>query len=238
MSKTHQMQQVTIDHHIQRTIMKAFLESPTASYSRLKPEGIESNLFLYHLRQLIAQGLIEKDGKTYHLGVRGKQFLDRSNLDTMVIRVQPKVISMLAVQNPAGEYLILERLHQPFMNLKGFPSGKLHFGESLLEGAYRELEDKSGLTADDVELRLRGNVAMRFFSADPKNVVNHVVSYVFAGTCRTAQSNLFEKPLLRTFWADETVFSEAQAIKGHDKILQMLKRDGYFIESLDLVSIY
>lgn len=232
------MKQVNIEHYIQRDIMRALLAVPTATYSMLKPTTIESNLFLYHLRQLISAGLIEKDDKQYRLTLSGKQFADRTNLETMKARVQPKVVSILVVTDPDGKYLILERRHQPFLGTKGFPSGKVHFGEQLEQSAYRELGEKTGLTASDVTLTLRGNIFMRFLLKDNDEVVNHVIGYVFTGQTTAPQTLDYEQPLFRSFWDNEQVLYEENAFKGHREILALLKQPDYFVETYDFASTY
>lgn len=235
MSKTDNTEKIdAIDHHIQRTIMKALLATPTATYSMLKPKGIESNLFLYHVQQLIRAGLIAKDDRTYQLTVKGKQYLDRAHLDTMVIRIQPKLVVMLAVQDDSGQFLIQERLHQPFLNMQGFLSTKLRFGETLQEAAYRELTDKSNLTADDVNLALRGNVFLRFFDSESGLVANHIIAYVFSGNATVSRPEKHREGYSRCFWSDATVLTTDTALAGHQEVAQLLRRDDYFVESINL----
>lgn len=60
------------DHHIQDKII-ASLVVGEQRFSGLVPEGMEHSLFMYHMRKLTKQGLVEKDGQTYHLTLKGAQ---------------------------------------------------------------------------------------------------------------------------------------------------------------------
>jgi 8-oxo-dGTP pyrophosphatase MutT (NUDIX family) len=46
------------------------------------------------------------------------------------------------------EYLFQERLKQPYFGYWGLPSGKIRWGETILETALRELKEETGLEAD------------------------------------------------------------------------------------------
>ncbi|MCB0749406.1 MAG: NUDIX domain-containing protein, partial [Ignavibacteriae bacterium] len=46
------------------------------------------------------------------------------------------------------EYLIGKRLKNPFYGVKGFITGKLEYGESVYEGAKRELMEEAGLKGE------------------------------------------------------------------------------------------
>ena len=206
-------------HHIQREILRSLLLVPDARFKDLKPDGLESNIFMYHLKTLIKDGLVEKVQNGYALTYKGKQFVDRSNLVSLKIRVQPKTITILAIQNKAGKQLILERLHQPFINHKGFPSGKIHYGESLQDAALRELEEKAGFT--DTTLVFRGNFVMRYFN--DKEVVNHIIGYVFSGTVDTVEPLLFERPYFKCYWGDKDELYVDNRFKGHPEIFELLQ---------------
>lgn len=207
-------------HHIQREILRSLLLVPEARFKDLKPDGLESNIFMYHLKTLIKDGLVEKVENGYALTAKGKQFVDRSNLVSLKIRVQPKTITILAIQNKVGKQLILERLHQPFINHKGFPSGKIHYGESLQDAALRELEEKAGFT--DTTLVFRGNFVMRYFN--DKEVVNHIIGYVFSGTVDTVEPLLFETTYFKCYWGDKDELYVDNRFKGHPEIFELLQK--------------
>lgn len=211
---------------------------PSASYSQLKQPGVESNLFMYHLQQLIKAGLVQKEDKRYSLTKTGKQYADRLSLKTMEPRLQPKIISILVVNDNDGKYLILERLHQPFIGTKGFPSGKIHFGEALIDAAYRELNDKANLTPDDVKLELRGNISMRFLASDDKDVVNHVIGYVYSGQATKPVKGEYVQENFRSYWGPVDLLYGESTFMGHKEIFELLNNSEFFVESLDFESSF
>ena len=60
------------DHHIQDKII-ATLVVGEQRFSDLVPEGMEHSLFMYHMRKLTKQGLVEKDDQLYRLTLMGAQ---------------------------------------------------------------------------------------------------------------------------------------------------------------------
>ncbi len=134
-------------HVIQKEILSGLMRNSALRYSQLKPKYLESNHFMYHLKALIREGLVEKraDGM-YSLTTDGKLYADQVNLKTLKHRRQPKIVTLVAIQNSAGEWLLYQRKHQPLLGQIGFPYGKLHLGETVQEAAERELMEKTGLT--------------------------------------------------------------------------------------------
>lgn len=90
-----------VEHHIQRQILRELVKGEAKRFSEIKPKAVESNLFMYHLRQLIRGGLVAKDNESskYTLTKEGRLYADRSNLPTMKLRLQPKQITVLVVRN-------------------------------------------------------------------------------------------------------------------------------------------
>jgi predicted transcriptional regulator len=69
------------DHHIQDKII-ATLVNGEQRFSDLIPEQMENSLFMYHMRKLTKEGLVEKDDQMYRLTLKGAQFYNaRYHLD-------------------------------------------------------------------------------------------------------------------------------------------------------------
>lgn len=225
-----------VDHNIQRDILRTLVHAGSARFSELKPKRVESNLFMYHLKQMIKSDIIEKDGINYSLTTDGRMYIDRANLDDLFFRVQPKIVNILAIKSGKGNWLLLERLHEPHMNRVGFPSGKLHYGETLEEAAERELMEKAGLTG--IKLKLAGNVAMRFTAENSEDVINHTIGYVFVATLSDEPEikNLSEH--WRSFWGEEKHLLSGNIFKGHPDILELIASGRPFVKSLNYISDY
>lgn len=225
-----------VDHVIQKDILSRLTKAEYLRFSELKSSKVESNLFMYHLRQLMKNGLVEKGSDGYGLTRLGKSYVDRSTLETLTLRPQAKIITILAVKNKHDQWLILERLHQPYLGYRGMPSGKVHYGEDLLDSAKRELKEKANL--EHIELRLKGNVILRYFAKDdPAMVVSHVIGYVFTGNAGDVTSE-YVQPAFRSFWDVNFNSNTAKNFQGHERIVQLLQSERPFIETLNLPSDY
>lgn len=226
------MQQELPEHHIQRTILSDLLTADSKRYRDLKPKDIESNLFLYHMKELIRMQLVQKRSSgVYSLSRKGRQLADRSSLGTFKLRLQPKLISVLVLKNRDGRYILINRTHVPFLGFTGFPSGKIHFGESLHGAAKRELAEKTGL---EIEIKLRGNLHMRFLDRLTHEVVFDTIAYVHVGEV-DVDKHRFEGDYFYTYLGSKDDLFVDKSFKGHREILNFLKthQDTYFIEEIE-----
>jgi 8-oxo-dGTP pyrophosphatase MutT (NUDIX family) len=140
-------------HEIQGGILKALLLKETARFSELNPGKIPTDQLTFHIKHLMEAGIIEKmpDG-LYRLTITGKDYASRFDIDSGPIRVEKQAkLGVLVVvtrgRGKAREYLMQTRLKQPFFGFRGFVTGKIKWGESVIETAERELEEETGLRA-------------------------------------------------------------------------------------------
>ena len=229
------MKLVLLDHHLQKNIIRLLLDQNGLKFSELKPKNIESNLFMYHMGRVKKLGLVEKKDSLYRLTAVGKQYVDRVNLDTIEFRIQPKVITLLALKRADGKWLLIERKHQPFLNAKGFPSGKVHYSERLIDAAEREMQEKANING--VELELRGNVSLRFLKDG--EVVNHILAYVFYGEVPNELAIEHDHKYYFTYWGDASTIKDDMGFKGNKEILDLLENSkGFFFSELEFASDY
>ncbi|HSX41390.1 MAG TPA: NUDIX domain-containing protein [Candidatus Saccharimonadales bacterium] len=135
-------------HRLQQHILQRLILNPEQRYADLKPVEVEGNLFMYHLRCLMKDGYVEKRANgRYSLSAAGKLYVDRLSLKSLTPRIQPRIVTLMAVEQ-GGKWLVYLRKRQPLINLIGFPYGKIHLGESIKAAAERELKEKTGLIAD------------------------------------------------------------------------------------------
>jgi ADP-ribose pyrophosphatase YjhB (NUDIX family) len=165
-------------HHLQRHILSMLLHSELQRYADLKPDQIEGNLFMYHLRRVIKAGWVEKtsDG-LYRLTSEGMRYVDGLSLATLSPRSQARLVTLLVIQNEIGEYLLYRRKRQPLLAMIGFPYGKIHLGESVTEAAVRELMEKTGLEA---HLSHRGDGYITIYQGDEP--VSQIFAHIFYGS--------------------------------------------------------
>ncbi|MCA9325888.1 NUDIX hydrolase [Candidatus Saccharibacteria bacterium] len=140
-------------HDAQTKILRELLFHPQAGFSELqKPTGLTSDHFNFHVARLQELGLMEKLGRgQYRLTPRGKEYANRLDTDNNTIERQPKIAVILAIERRIEgrtEYIFQERLKNPYFGFWGLPSGKVRWGETIVETARRESLEETGLDAD------------------------------------------------------------------------------------------
>jgi len=140
-----------IKHPIQKHIIEKLRHTEFARFSELRPSGVDTNLYSYHLKLLQKNGLVEKVESGYCLDYEGMKYVDRLNSANMNIRNQPKIITMLLVQNSDGEVLLHLKSKQPYINSWTLPYGKLRIDDtSTRSAAIRGASDKLGIEIDEI----------------------------------------------------------------------------------------
>lgn len=169
-------------HYIQAKILKNLLYVESSGYARLRPAGLESNLFAYHLEQLLKDGFVAKIDKTYRLAPRGLALVDRMSQEKMVDRLQPHILTVISITNAKGQTLLYKRGFQPYIHKLGFPLGKTHLEETIQQAAERELYEKTGL--QDIPLTQRGMVYVHITQAG--FTITKALCHVFEGSLTEA----------------------------------------------------
>jgi 8-oxo-dGTP pyrophosphatase MutT (NUDIX family) len=120
-------------------------------FAQMCPNGIESDLYNYHLQQLVKRGYIGKTAGLYSLTNQGREYL----VDLAPLRLgQPprlKIAAMcLVLRNNNGqlETLYQTRLREPHRGSRVMVAGGLKRGEPLLVAAHRRLLEESGLNSE------------------------------------------------------------------------------------------
>src|ERR1700712_4828652 len=117
-------EQISITHHIQRSILDVLMFHEIARFRDLRPPKVDTNLFSYHLKIMIKNKIVEKVTDGYTLSTAGLAYVDRVSSLSKAVRVQPKIITMFVVQNSDGDILLWKRKRQPFINAWTLPYGK------------------------------------------------------------------------------------------------------------------
>ena len=195
------------------------MRTKSLRFSELKPDGMESNIFMYHVRQLQQSGYIAKNEQGgYHLLPAGLSYVDglqgSSNLKPTK---QPKTIAILALQNSASQWLLVKRKTQPYIDEYMFLSGRQHFGESLLEQAERELAEKQ---ITGVDLMYKGIADIQILQET--DILTHVVAHVHYGKYDGPAPQEDHQFMYR--WC--TMDSELPLMAGTSELYELLASDG------------
>ena len=142
-------------HPIQIDILKVLLFNPVSSFSQMNSTKISSDHFNFHLKRLIDLGCVVKNKEgLYILTAEGKEFANRLDTNENKIERQAKIgalVCPIRLVNNQIEYLLQQRLKQPYFGYWGLLGGKIKWGETTVDAALRELKEETGLTAQ-VEL--------------------------------------------------------------------------------------
>lgn len=215
-----------ISHHIQKYILLYLMEHKYARFRDMRPTRTDTNLYSYHLKLLLKQHFVEKTESGYTLGVPGQLYVDRINANSAKLSPQPKVITMLVIQNDNGGVLMYPKLRQPFIERWTVPFGKVHNSDaSILEAAKREAREKIG--TDDIDLRHAGDCYIRVQHQDQVTISS--LAHIFYGhTSNDGLANdhlkwisprnidqldaapAIKQVIARTFFGDEHFFEEYQ----------------------------
>ena len=167
-------------HPSQAEILRVLLFNPKPRFRDLNCQRLSTDHFSFHIKSLMEAGLIVKTQNRYGLTVIGKEFANRLDMErqTPQIEKQAKVSVLIFAtqkQGGVGKYLLQQRLKQPYFGYFGGVGGKLKIGETLFEGAERELNEETGLAA---KLSLAG-VSHKMDYSQEKVLLEDKIFFVF-----------------------------------------------------------
>ena len=141
-------------HKVQLSVLKDLRHTTAARYSTLmRPTGLQSEDFKFHLRKLNKLGYVEKtDDGAYHLTARGKEFANNLDDSKRLVQQQPKLSILLLVPRAGRlgqevEYLFQQRRRNPYFGYWSVIGGPAQWGEDFEVTAAKELYKQTGLTA-------------------------------------------------------------------------------------------
>lgn len=213
----------TIRHRIQKYIINSLTYSNFVRFRDMRPPNTDTNLLSYHLGVLTKDGFIQKHDQSYTLSPKGLMYVDRFSEEKMSIYSQPKIISMLVIQNSDGDVLLRKRNKQPYIDTWTLPYGKLHIDDAnIIEAAKREALEKLNITED--QPIHAGDAYIRVKNA--KELLSTTLAHVFRfnrDDIVTSESIIWVKPhklsdyslapaveqiITRTFFKDNHFFEE------------------------------
>lgn len=140
-------------HDAQTSILRELLFHPSAGFATLqRPTGLSSDHFNFHIARLVELELVEKEARgKYRLTQRGKEYANRLDTDNNTVERQPKAAVILCIERTyrgKRQFAFQERLKNPYYGFWGLPSGKIRWGETIIQTAEREALEETGLTAN------------------------------------------------------------------------------------------
>lgn len=180
------IESVSVNHHIQKYIIDVLMYAPVARFRDLRPPKTDTNLFSYHLQSLVKTGMVSKVEGGYALSLIGLSYVDRVSTENKTVRTQPKIITMLLIQNSEGDILLQRRTKQPYIGAWTLPYGKLHIDDpSVMIAARREADEKLGLK--DQQMKHAGDCYIRV-KAD-EQILSTTLAHIFKFNCDVIETS-------------------------------------------------
>jgi ADP-ribose pyrophosphatase YjhB (NUDIX family) len=194
----------------------------------MRPPDVDTNLYSYHLKLLIRQGFIEKTDQGYTLTMPGQAYIDRVNLVTTKRTLQPKIITLLIIQDGYGNVLMYPKRRQPFMGQWTLPLGKVHNSDtSVRQAVQREIAEKISQEIA-IDAQHVGDAYIRIKQGD--DVLMSTLAHVFYG-----QVEGLEEPNEYWRWVPLRSLDERDTAPAiSDIIARTLFRDPFFFEEFDV----
>ena len=210
-------------HHFQFEIIRKLSKKPKARFNELLIEELESEHMNYHLKRLIEVQLVQKTKNQYLLTDLGKNFAGIVDDEISKIEKQPKtsILLVLVRKNPKTdktENLMSKRLKHPYYGKVGRLTGKVRFGETLLQAAKRELLEETGLKAKtwkltDIYHKIRFN--------DNNICLQDTLFYIFYATDFYGQ--FIEKTeFQQNIWVTKEMIQNTDTTIGEEKCKEYL----------------
>jgi len=170
-------------HQAQAQILKTLLFKTEARFRDLNTQKLTTDHFTFHLKQLVEAKIIEKTAKgTYQLTAKGKEFANRFDTEKVALEKQAKAAVCIVAIKKEGtkiQYLSQQRLKNPFFGYHGFVTGKIRWGEELLETAARELREETGLNG---KLEFCGMEHKMDYSKEDRQILEDKFFYIIRAT--------------------------------------------------------
>lgn len=194
-------------HKIQMLILKELLFTPNSRFTDLNIQGLSSDHFSYHINTLIECGYVIKKDSRYSLTVQGKEFANRMDTDDASIEKQPKIAVMVVATKTEGKkkyLLIQERTKEPYYGYSGFITGKIRYGEKIIETAKRELKEESGLEGENIHIKrlVHDHVVLK----DTGELVEDKMFYIVHMI--NPKGELIDTPNGKNIWITESQFKK------------------------------
>ncbi len=209
-------------------ILKVLIFSTSVGFEKLSQlSDLRDDHFNLSLKKLLKLGLVEKtkDNK-YLLTVQGKEYANRLDTDNGAIEKQPKSCVLLVITrtNRKGgmEFLVQQRLKQPFFGFYMLPTGKIRWGETLELTAKRESMEETNLEGS---YKLVGITHKRDFMHKTREMLEDKIFYIMH--CSDPGGELMsEFEGGKNYWMTrEEYYSQDKVIKGSKSVFTHLESE-------------
>ena len=144
----------TLENDDRKRIIELFARNFNLKFNELeKLCSIRSNELSYHLKNLVEDGILKKDGDNYLLTSKGETITERISHFTGK-EVGHMVVVIVAVTK-GKQILLIKRDKRPFQGYWGMIGGKTRFSESIPDAVRREVEEETGIKINKKTVKVR-----------------------------------------------------------------------------------
>ncbi len=135
---------MNLENQTQKDILRHMMWVSEIKYSDLHKHFEKHELFNYHLRELVAQGYLEKTGSMYKLTQTGRQKVSFMDEDGSVQQQFKVSMAAWVVREHEGhwETIMFTRKKHPQLGWKSIITGKMKYGEPIEDCLKRELQEE------------------------------------------------------------------------------------------------
>jgi len=132
-----------------REILRKLIHKQRVGFNELWGNEGTSNLFAYHLKVLVEDGLVCKKDDMYCLTHDGKKFSTYVEGGDGKKAKAPLICVVIVVYDKEKKkFLMCKRTKEPFYGYWGSIAGKIKFDQYIYEAAAAELMEETGLECD------------------------------------------------------------------------------------------
>lgn len=138
---------MNLENTTQRDLLRHLMWVSDITYAQLHKHFEKHELFNYHLRELVSQGYILKEGSKYKLSSTGRQKVSFMDEDGSLQQQFKVSMAAWVVRLHEGKWqtVMFTRKKHPQLGWKSIITGKMKYGESTDDCLARELFEEVGI---------------------------------------------------------------------------------------------
>lgn len=170
------VEKTEVKHKVQKHILSILICQKTARFRDMRPPRVDTNLYSYHLGQLIKGHYVKKIDDGYTLDTIGLIYASHIGTEQASGMHQQTEVQFV-IQNSDGGILLQKVARQPHIDQWSLPSGEVQIADSsLLSSARRIMFDELKVFQNDI--RHAGDCYVRVHYGDTPLSVT--LAHVFA----------------------------------------------------------
>lgn len=205
-------------HHIQKSIINVLAHTDPARYADMRPTNMDGNQFTYHLKQLIAAKMVQKNiDNTYSLTQKGRSYLIRRFETT---EKSAHTIFLIIIRH-GNKVLLRERKVQPQNGYVGFVHGEPVADEPINITISKRVRAKTGIEIDLDNITIHGSGLIRIVQDGQIQSFSHAI--IAETTVSSADLPIVEDDTGKNFWMRDSDLEPIKNLPSNSDIFAYIK---------------